>query len=67
MGAIAEAFEMFPQLHGRIPAGPPSSPSLLGRPRAAIRGETYPGTEPYAPCPFKSGRKYKFCCRLKSN
>ncbi|WP_083842894.1 SEC-C metal-binding domain-containing protein [Schlesneria paludicola] len=29
------------------------------------RVETYPGTEPYAPCPCQSGRKYKFCCNSR--
>lgn len=59
--------EMFPQLHGRGPIAPYNTPSPQGRPRAAARGETYPGTEPYAPCPCNSRRKYKFCCRSKSH
>jgi hypothetical protein len=36
-----------------------------GRPSGAVSKEPYPGTEPYAPCPCNSGRKYKFCCRAK--
>jgi hypothetical protein len=36
-----------------------------GRPSGAVSKEPYPGTEPYAPCPCSSGRKYKFCCRAK--
>jgi hypothetical protein len=69
--------EMFPGLHRRgstaaSPSGPsprapsssPSSPSPQAPSRAAA-GEGYPGTEPYAPCPCQSGRKYKFCCKKK--
>jgi hypothetical protein len=56
--------EMFPQLHGRFPSDAwesDFSPSM--RQRDAAPTEKYPGTEPYAPCPCNSGRKYKFCCR----
>lgn len=57
--------EMFPLLHRRdSPAASPGGSSLRAPSRAAA-GEAYPGTEPYAPCPCKSGRKYKFCCRRK--
>lgn len=57
--------EMFPQMHGRLSTGPSqSSPPLKANPRRRS-GEGYPGTEPYAPCPCNSGRKYKFCCRAK--
>ena len=57
--------EMFPLMHGRVStAASPSGPPPPAHSRAAA-GETYPGTEPYAPCPCKSGRKYKFCCRRK--
>jgi hypothetical protein len=49
--------EMFPQLHGRFRTDAWESDSLPT--------EKYPGTEPYAPCPCNSGRKYKFCCRAK--
>ena len=57
--------QMFPLLHQRhSTAASPSGPSPPAPSRAAA-GEAYPGTEPYAPCPCKSGRKYKFCCRRK--
>jgi hypothetical protein len=57
--------EMFPLMHRRgSTAASPSGPSPRAHSRAAA-GEAYPGTEPYAPCPCKSGRKYKFCCRRK--
>ena len=57
--------EMFPLMHRRgSTAASPSGPSPRAQSRAAA-GESYPGTEPYAPCPCKSGRKYKFCCRRK--
>ena len=63
--------EMFPQLHRRgstnfSQGGPsPTGPSLGARQRKAARSEAYPGTDPYAPCPCNSGRKYKFCCGKK--
>ena len=57
--------EMFPLMHRRgSPTASPSGPWLRAHSRAAA-GEAYPGTEPYAACPCKSGRKYKFCCRRK--
>ena len=56
---------MFPLMHGRgSPAASPSGPAPLAHSTAGAR-EAYPGAEPYAPCPCKSGRKYKFCCRRK--
>ena len=55
--------EMFPRMHRRgSTAASPSGPSPQPPTRAAAR-EAHSGTEPYAPCPCKSGRKYKFCCR----
>lgn len=63
--------EMFPPMHRRdsnnvSPGRPsPNGPSLLSHPRMAASTEAYPGTDPYALCPCKSGRKYKFCCRKK--
>lgn len=55
--------EMFPQLHVHFSTdhfqADPSDPTN------AAPKERYPGTEPYAPCPCNSGRKYKFCCRAK--
>ena len=57
--------EMFPLMHRRdSTAASPSGPSPRVYSKAAA-GEAYPGTEPYAPCPCQSGRKYKFCCRRK--
>lgn len=47
--------EMFPALHRCSHEG-----SAEMAPK-----ERYAGTEPYAPCPCNSGRKYKFCCRGK--
>jgi len=59
--------EMFPLMHQRGSTGStaasPSGPSPRAHSGAA--GEAYPGTQPYAPCPCNSGRKYKFCCRRK--
>ena len=64
---IRRHLEMFPFMHQRASmAGWPSEPSPRAHPRAAA-GEAYPGTEPYAPCPCKSGEKYKFCCRKKGH
>ena len=57
--------EMFPLMHQRgSTAASPFGPSSRAQSRAAA-AEAYPGTDPYAPCPCKSGRKYKFCCRRK--
>ena len=57
--------EMFPLMHRPgSTAASPRAPSLQAPSRAAA-GEASPGTDPYAPCPCKSGRKYKFCCRAK--
>ena len=60
--------EMFPQMHGRASTRfspvepPPTSYSNWARPTTRARSKAYPGTDPYAPCPCNSGRKYKFCC-----
>jgi hypothetical protein len=41
-------------------------PSSRGVPFVIIQRRMHPNaTEPYAPCPCNSGRKYKFCCRAK--
>ena len=59
--------EMFPQMHRLGSTAPSQSvPSPLAHPRMAAPGEKYPGTGRYAPCPCHSGRKYKFCCGVKS-
>jgi len=62
---IRRHLEMFPLMHrlGSTTAWP-GDPSLQAHSRATAN-EAYPGTEPYALCPCKSGRKYKFCCRRK--
>ena len=64
---IRRHVEMFPLMHrlGSTTAFL-SDPSLQAHSRATAR-EAYPGTEPYALCPCKSGRKYKFCCRSKGH
>lgn len=60
--------EMFPRMHRRDATefshvGPsPTGPSLGARQTKPVRSAAYPGTDPYAPCPCNSGRKYKFCC-----
>ena len=62
---IRRHHEMFPLMHQRDSTAPsPSGPPPQAHPRAAA-GEAFPGTDPYAPCPCNSGRKYKFCCRKK--
>lgn len=64
---IRRHLEMFPLMRrlGSTTAWP-SDPSLQAHSRATAN-EAYPGTEPYALCPCKSGRKYKFCCRRKGH
>ena len=63
--------EMFPQMHRRgstefsQSGRPPSGPSLQARPRMAAPAKARPVTDPYAPCPCNSGRKYRFCCGRK--
>jgi hypothetical protein len=60
---ILRHLEMFPQMHRRAPTAPlPSSPA----PPARVSKERYPGTDPYAPCPCNSGKKYKFCCKTRA-
>ena len=60
--------KMFPHMHlpraaNFLQSGPsPSASALRASPRSGARGEAYPGTDRYAPCPCNSGRKYKFCC-----
>jgi hypothetical protein len=60
--------EMFPPIHRPRSAtfsqvGPsPTGSSVWARPTTRARSKAYPGTDPYAPCPCNSGRKYKFCC-----
>jgi hypothetical protein len=59
--------EMFPRMHSRRASGPtPSNAFLRSYPNLTSSTEGYPGTEPYSPCPCKSGKKYKFCCKAKA-
>jgi hypothetical protein len=64
---IRRHLEMFPLMHrlGSTTAWP-SDPSRQAHSRVTAN-QAYPGTEPYALCPCKSGRKYKFCCRRKGH
>jgi hypothetical protein len=58
--------EMFPGLHRRSFRDSAPSPSFPRTyTRKAAPGESYPGTDRYAPCPCGSGEKYKFCCGAK--
>ena len=63
--------EMFPMMHRRGSTGfsqsgpPPSGPWLQAGPRTAAPAKANPRTDPYAPCPCNSGRKYRFCCGKK--
>jgi hypothetical protein len=60
---IERHHEMFPFLHQRDSRPlSQSGPALPAQPAKAARGERYPGTDRYAPCPCGSGQKYKFCC-----
>jgi hypothetical protein len=56
-----------PRQSGRSQSGlSQSAPFSIAPPiTAAKRGEKYPGTGRYDPCPCNSGRKYKFCCEQK--
>jgi hypothetical protein len=57
---------MFPRMHGRaFHDSSLGGPSLSAHPKTPVRGEKYPGTDRYAPCPCNSGEKYKFCCGSK--
>jgi hypothetical protein len=58
--------EMFPLMHRQRSFAPSQSGQSQGeQPTRASRGEKYPGTPRYAPCPCNSGEKYKFCCGAK--
>jgi hypothetical protein len=60
---IERHHEMFPFLHRRVSHAPSEiAPSPPAHPGKAARGDRYPGTDRYAPCPCNSGEKYKFCC-----
>ncbi len=58
--------EMFPRMHQRRSKTASPFRPLPWVPSRVAAGDAYPGTEPYAPCPCKSGRKYKFCCKTKA-
>jgi uncharacterized protein YecA (UPF0149 family) len=63
--------EMFPRMHARRSfdvsrsGHSESIASVSAGPRRGSRGEAYPGTDRYAPCPCGSDKKYKFCCGKK--
>lgn len=59
--------EMFPPWRAGISRNTElDEPASRGYSGKRASGEAYPGTRPYAPCPCDSGKKYKFCCRMKS-
>jgi uncharacterized protein YecA (UPF0149 family) len=59
--------KMFPRMHRRaFTETLEYRRSLETQSRTAAPGGRYTGTDRYAPCPCNSGRKYKFCCGLKS-
>jgi uncharacterized protein YecA (UPF0149 family) len=57
--------EMFPLMHRRHSREPSPLDQLQPRREPPARGEAFPGTGAYDPCPCNSGKKYKFCCRQK--
>ena len=58
--------QMFPMMHGQQSMFPSrSSPLLRPAPTYAAPSRKKNDTDPYAPCPCNSGKKYKFCCRDK--
>jgi uncharacterized protein YecA (UPF0149 family) len=58
--------EMFAFMHRQVSSHfMESLPSLAAQPATLTTTEKYPVTDRYAPCPCKSGRKYKFCCGKK--
>ncbi len=54
--------EMFPRSNRKYSV---ASFSTSGSSEKLVSPDPYLGTDPYAPCPCNSGRKYKFCCRVK--
>ena len=60
--------KMFPLMHGGLHVIRSKDASMAPSVHSstAARGEAYPGTDRYAPCPCNSGKKYKFCCGNKS-
>ncbi len=58
--------EMFPLMHQRTTAKPlPSGRSPRVSAKPAVSGDKNRGIDRYAPCPCRSGEKYKFCCGAK--
>ena len=55
-----EMFPSMPRLSSMVPPGGP--PALQPGTTTPARTPKYPGTGRNAPCPCKSGRKYKLCC-----
>jgi hypothetical protein len=59
--------QMFPLLHTR--RSQLFSPTDLlpwGDTSSSLQARKNVGTDAYAPCPCNSGKKYKFCCRIRS-
>jgi hypothetical protein len=58
--------DMFPQMHRRASADPRQSAfPPAGHARTAAAARPHVGIDRYAPCPCKSGKKFKFCCGAK--
>lgn len=47
------------QTTSQVIDGPPEIDLPSGHPKTIAATEPCPGTEPYAPCPCHSGKKYK--------
>ena len=60
---IKRHHEMFPDMPQIGLSGGAGGPALPQAPETrTLRAEKYPGTGRNAPCPCKSGKKYKRCC-----
>ncbi len=57
---IRRHYEMFPNMPRQGTASDPKAP--VAPTTVTTRGQKYPDTERNAPCPCKSGKKYKRCC-----
>jgi uncharacterized protein YecA (UPF0149 family) len=57
---IRRHYEMFPNMPRQGTASDPKAP--LAPTKVTARAHKYPGTGRNAPCPCKSGKKYKRCC-----
>jgi uncharacterized protein YecA (UPF0149 family) len=60
---IRRHHEMFPHMP-RLgsPSHSSASPLPQAQPARAVSADKYPGTARNAPCPCRSGKKYKRCC-----